>query len=223
MACVTALVFCSAWLLAAPPAMGTNGAGVLRTWTAYDGEQSNSIRAKFVGIRHGLVMLERTIDVKIATPVSPYKPNHFRQETVQQDVPLRIPLASLSVEDRRWIEDRNPTETSLSERSKKGDVGTLSPKDGRFMVTEVDADQERAVVQYIRQGNVVWTFSLHSKLAAHLQPATPYDTISCNLIPNYERMPKNKKERYGLDFQVIEKISKGRKGHDAIDVVEDYR
>jgi hypothetical protein len=224
MSCVSVFVLCSTLCLGVPPDhTGTNGAGTDRTWTAFEGNQSTSIQAKFIAVRKGVVMLHRTVDVQVAMPVSPYKPNHIRRETVKQDVPIQVPLMMLSAGDRRWIEDRNPIETCLTEKSKKGEVGTLSPKDGAYFVTQIDTDQNKALVQYVRKGEVVWTFSLQSKLVAHLKPMTQYETISHSLIPGFENMSQNSKERYGVDFKLSEKYSKSRKEAEDVDLIEDYR
>jgi hypothetical protein len=224
MPCVSTLVLCSVLCIgASPDRMGTNGAGTVRTWTAFDREKSDSIKATFVAVRNGVVLLNRTVDYTVSLPVSPNKPNHVRHEIVKQTVPLQVPLAMLSAGDRRWIEDRNPIETCLTKKSKKGEVGTLSPPEGSFFVTQVDAEANKALVQYVRKGEVLWTFSLQSKLVQQLKPMTQYETISCSLVPEFDRMPQTAKERYGIDFKISEKCSKTKKNAEGIDLVEDYR
>ena len=224
MQCISVLALFSTLCLGAPPELtGTNGAGEVRTWTAFDGQKSDSINAAFIAVHGGVVALGRTVDYKVSIPVSPYKPNHRRHETVKRTVPIQVPLAMLSASDRRWIEERNPVETCLTKKSKKGEVGTLTPKHGYFFITQVDADENRAIVQYVRSGDIVWTFCLQSKLVSQLKPLTKYESISCHLIPNYHGLPRPVRERYGIDFKITEKCSKKRKAAETIDIVEDNR
>ena len=59
----------------------------------------------------------------------------------QSDSQVHVPLAKLSASNRRWVEDHNPCETSLSERSKDGAVGTLALRNGDYRITKIVDDE----------------------------------------------------------------------------------
>jgi hypothetical protein len=140
-------------------------------------------------------------------------------QTFKQQVPITVALANLSASDRRWIEERNPCETCLTARSKKGSVGTLAPKTGFYRVTEI-MDDDTAMVEYVHGKKAAWTFALRSRLVQHMTPAEKYDTIACDLVPHFDTLSKSRKEQFGIDFKVADMRTAGGKH---VVLLEDFR
>jgi hypothetical protein len=194
---------------AQPAAQGTNGAGTTRTWTASGLESplNTPFKATFSSVAGGLVSLSYSTFVNVTAADPNHRGRHYHQR-VQQTLPVDVPLAKLSTSDREWVEDRNPAATCLTEKSKTGAVGTLSPKTGAYLVRAIVKD-DAAVVEYVEKDKVVWSFELHSKLVPYLTQGQSYPTISRNLVPNFTKLPLSERSRFDVDF----KTAKTRSNH----------
>jgi hypothetical protein len=220
MQALSLLVVLSMSLAGAQPAVqGTNGAGTNRTWTASGLESPLNMpfKATFASVAGGMVSLSYSTFVNVTAPELNHRGRHVHQR-VQQVLPIEVPLAKLSTSDREWVEDRNPIATCLTEKSKTGAVGTLSPKTGAYLVRAIVKD-ETAVVEYVEKDKVVWSFELRSKLVPYLQQGQSYPTISRTLVPNFSKLPLSERSRFDVDF----KTAKTRSNHsDRVEVlVED--
>ena len=194
--------------------VGTNGAGETCTWSGPERPYNKPINAKFISIANGQVELSYTEDVD-KNWRDPYG-RHFHMWG-KATCAVYVPLAKLSASNRRWVEDRNPCETSLSERSKDGAVGTLTLRNGVYRITKI-VDDDTALIDCVQHNKVAWSFELHSKLVQSMDKPQ-YVAISCDgLIPNFNGLPQNAKEQYGVDFKVSR--SRVKKG---VVVVEDNR
>jgi hypothetical protein len=210
---------------------GTNGAGTYRMWNPSKvGEPS--FGAEFYQVANGNVTLSVPIRVSWY-----YKYGRF-ERTIKR--PVHYPLASFSASDRRWIEELNPTETSLISPGlrkagpKNPVVGTLNPKSGLFRVKQI-VDRDTAIVEYVPSSSVsngkgpnngvqgsagVSSLRLKSKIVRSLKEGCEYDSISCNLVPNYHALPRQEKETYGVDFKVTGRVKKNK---EVVYMVEDHR
>ena len=104
---------------------GTNGAGKTRSWTAIDGAFNGPLNAAFFSVVDDMVTLSYTEHYNV-TGRDIY--GRTVRQTGKRTIPIKVPLAGLCASDRRWIEEKNPCETCLTERSKKGAAGTLARK-----------------------------------------------------------------------------------------------
>ena len=195
---------------------GTNGAGKTRSWTAIDGAFNGPLNAAFFSVVDDMVTLSYTEHYNV-TGRDIY--GRTVRQTGKRTIPIKVPLAGLCASDRRWIEEKNPCETCLTERSKKGAAGTLAPKTGFYRVTKI-VDTDTAMLEYVRGDKAVWSFSLRSRLVQHLSASERYDTISCDLVPQFNTLSKSRKEQYGVDFKITDVRTKSGKH---ANLVEDYR
>ncbi len=181
---------------AAPAApLGTNGAGEKRNWTVAD---SSPVEAEFVSVASGTVVLSHTEQVDVAVVAPNGRRVHRR---VPQTVQSKVPLGTLSASDRRWVEERNPCESSLSGKAKAGAVGTLALASGSYRVARI-VDAETAQIECYLKNKLVWHFELHSRLVAAMQEGQDYTAISCSLVPDFDKLPLRDKEQYGVDFRI---------------------
>jgi hypothetical protein len=181
--------------VAPAPPPGTNGAGEKRKWTI---NESLPFEAEFVSVANGLVLLSHTenVDVTVAAPNG--RRVHRR---VPQTLQSKVPLGALSASDRRWVEDRNPCESSLTGKAKPGAVGTLALTSGSYHVARI-VDAETATIECYLKNKIVWHFELHSRLVAAMQEGQNYTAISCSLVPDFDKLPLRDKEQYGVDFRI---------------------
>jgi hypothetical protein len=209
------ILFATLMISVVAPAVptGTNGAGEKRKWTVAD---SSPVEAEFVSIANGVVVLSYTEQVDVWVPGPSGKRVHRRVPQTQQ---IKVPLAALSVSDRRWVEERNPCEASLTARARPGSVGTLALTSGSYRVARV-MDAGTALIECYQKNKMVWHFELHSKLVGSLQEGQNCTAISCSVVPDFERLPRRDQEQYGVDFRVERPTqTKGK----AITIVSDNR
>jgi hypothetical protein len=194
--------------------VGTNGAGETRTWVGPEPPYDAPVKAEFVSVANGQVELSRVenVDQKYRDPHG--RTVHKKEKVVRK---IYVPLAKLSASNRRWIEEKNPCETSLGERSKVGSVGTLALRSGVYRVTRTTNDNT-AFIECVQNGKVAWSFELHSKLVQSMNKSE-YAAISpSDLIPKFKSLPLSVREQYGVDFKVSK--SRAKKG---VAMVEDNR
>lgn len=205
--------------------VGTNGAGIYRTWTPSRAGVP-PFGAEFCQVVDGCVTLFVPIHVS-------FRGTHtLLSGTVKKKA--CYPLSCFSASDRRWIEDKNPTETCLiSPRSGKANpknplVGTLTPKSGSFRVTQI-LDRDTALIDYlpgsqpnrgIQRKAGATSLRLRSKIVRSLKDGEEYDSISCNLDPKYRGLTQQEKETYGVDFKVTGRVKKNK---EVVFLVEDNR
>jgi hypothetical protein len=202
---------------------GTNCAGTTRKWaaTGLDSPYNTPFDAEFVKVANGTVWLSHSREV--TRSLRDLNGRWFKQKG-QESCQIGVPLAHLSASDRKWVEENNPCETCLTEKSRAGAIGTLAWRRGGFYrVTQVAAADEVALVDFVHgdptTGKVVWSFELHSKLVPSLNVGE-YKTISPSLVPGFDKLPPRDKEQYGVDFTVARRSSKTKK---KVDVVSDNR
>lgn len=201
-----------------PNPIGTNGAGTNRGWTAVDGRWNGSITGAFFSVSGGNVILSLRQNLSVKAPLSPQTPKQTVRISGYRNIPISVPLAILSASDRRWIEARNPLETCLTGKSRRGAVGTLTPTRGKYRIVEISGD--KALIEHVVDDQPIWTFWLRSHLVPLLSTYQQYDSISFTLVKNFDNLPQIDRERYGIDFRIVGKQTKKGKN---IDLVEDNR
>jgi hypothetical protein len=195
---------------------GTNGAGEARNWTPVSGEWGGSAHGTFFSVGDGCASISFSQGLHWECPVS-HKQVLKIDRTVKSLV--RVPLATLSGSDRRWIEERNPLETCLSKTSIMGAVGTLAPRNGSYRVQKIEGD--KALIEHVVGEKTVWTFWLRSRLVSSMQTSQTYEAISTTLVKDFEKLASRDKERYGIDFQVV--ANKPAKKGKCLTIIEDHR
>jgi hypothetical protein len=187
---VLASVCCLAMGLAAA-SPGTNGAGETRTWNPTTGA---SIKGAFVSVKDGVVTI-REIDTHTVRVLDTFKKTtlssqnylgqrahetvlvpKMKSEKVTDTEVVHFQLGKLSLEDRRWVEEKNAAACCLKHELHKGSVGTLSPTFGEFRVTKI-IDNENALIKYVVDGDTKWQFWLRSAHVATLKDGAVLKSI----------------------------------------------
>jgi hypothetical protein len=151
----------------------TNGAG------------ANFADGKFESVKDGMVSVLVLATKQVSKPTNKTVrfPNGdtvhstvFVKKNVGALKTVRLPLDKFTSDHRHWVEANNPQACCLTQRSKKGAVGTLTPASGKFTTVRI-VDDHNAIVAYAADDKPAWNFWLRSSLVSQLKENQSYDNL----------------------------------------------